>query len=39
MHNKFCIIDDQIVNTGAYNWYSNAEFKNEENILLLSAKS
>lgn len=32
MHNKFCIIDNQIVITGSYNWSDNAEFKNDENI-------
>ena len=35
MHNKFCVIDNQIVITGSYNWSSNAEFKNEENISIL----
>ena len=35
MHNKFCIIDNQIINTGSYNWYSNAKFRNEENISIL----
>lgn len=35
MHNKFCVIDNQIVITGSYNWSSNAEFKNEENIFIL----
>ena len=32
MHNKFCVIDNQIVITGSYNWTNNAEFKNDENI-------
>ncbi|OCA75436.1 phospholipase D-like domain-containing protein [Chryseobacterium arthrosphaerae] len=32
MHNKFCVIDNQIVITGSYNWSDNAEFKNDENI-------
>ncbi len=31
MHDKFCIIDNQIVLNGSYNWTNNAEFKNEEN--------
>ena len=26
MHNKFCIIDNQVVITGSYNWSDNAEF-------------
>lgn len=32
MHNKYCVIDNQIVITGSYNWSANAEFKNDENI-------
>lgn len=35
MHNKFCVIDNQIVITGSYNWSSNAEYKNEENVSIL----
>lgn len=35
MHNKFCVIDNQIVITGSYNWSSNAEFKNDENISII----
>lgn len=32
MHNKFCVIDNQVVINGSYNWSSNAEFRNDENI-------
>lgn len=32
MHDKFCVIDNQIVLTGSYNWTDNAEFRNDENI-------
>lgn len=32
MHDKFCVIDNQIVVTGSYNWTNNAEFRNDENI-------
>ena len=35
MHNKFCVIDNQVVITGSYNWTNNAEFKNEENISII----
>lgn len=35
MHDKFCVIDNQVVITGSYNWSSNAEFKNDENIAIL----
>jgi phosphatidylserine/phosphatidylglycerophosphate/cardiolipin synthase-like enzyme len=32
MHNKFCVIDNQVVITGSYNWSDNAEFRNDENV-------
>jgi phosphatidylserine/phosphatidylglycerophosphate/cardiolipin synthase-like enzyme len=32
MHNKFCVVDNQIVITGSYNWSDNAEFRNDENV-------
>lgn len=35
MHNKFCVIDNQIVLSGSYNWTNNAEFRNDENITTL----
>ena len=35
MHNKFCVIDENIVITGSYNWSYKAE-KNFENIVLTS---
>ena len=31
MHNKFCVIDNQKVITGSYNWSEKAENKNDEN--------
>lgn len=34
MHNKFCVIDNQQVITGSYNWSTNAEVRNDENVLL-----
>lgn len=34
MHDKFCIIDNQVVLTGSYNWSTNAEFRNDENITI-----
>lgn len=34
MHNKFCIIDNQIVMTGSYNWTNNAETRNDENTTI-----
>jgi phosphatidylserine/phosphatidylglycerophosphate/cardiolipin synthase-like enzyme len=34
MHDKFCVIDNQVVVTGSYNWTNNAEFRNDENITI-----
>lgn len=35
MHNKFCIIDNQILINGSYNWTYYAESKNRENVLII----
>lgn len=35
MHDKFCVIDNQVVITGSYNWTDNAEYRNDENIVVL----
>lgn len=35
MHDKFCVIDNQVIITGSYNWSDNAEFRNEENITVM----
>jgi hypothetical protein len=32
MHDKFCVIDNQIIITGSYNWTDNAEYRNDENV-------
>lgn len=34
MHDKFCVIDNQVVITGSYNWTTNAEFRNDENVTI-----
>ncbi len=34
MHNKYCIIDNQILINGSYNWTYYAEERNEENIII-----
>lgn len=34
MHNKFCIIDDNTLITGSYNWTKNAK-RNSENIIIM----
>lgn len=36
MHNKFCIIDNQVLINGSYNWTYYAESKNRENILIIN---
>lgn len=36
MHDKFCVIDNQIVITGSYNWTNNAETRNDENVTVLN---
>ena len=38
MHNKFCIIDGQIVINGSYNWTQNAHLVNQENIQITTDK-
>lgn len=35
MHNKFCIIDENVVINGSYNWTYNAN-NNHENIMIIS---
>lgn len=35
MHNKFLVIDGQTVETGSFNYTSNAEAHNAENVLVL----
>ncbi|MEY8686523.1 phospholipase D-like domain-containing protein [Bacteroides sp. AN502(2024)] len=34
MHRKFCVIDNQTVLDGPYNWTNNAETKNDEDVLV-----
>lgn len=35
MHNKFAVIDEQIVATGSFNYSDNADNKNDENLLFI----
>ena len=39
MHHKFCVIDDEIVITGSYNWTVKARRFNKENVLCISDKN
>lgn len=38
MHHKFCVIDEELVITGSYNWTYYAETRNVENILITDDK-
>lgn len=35
MHNKFTVIDNEIVITGSYNWTASAGERNDENLLVI----
>jgi len=35
MHNKFAVIDHEIVITGSYNWTASAGERNDENLLVI----
>ncbi|MDD5456734.1 MAG: phospholipase D-like domain-containing protein [Candidatus Margulisbacteria bacterium] len=38
MHDKFMVIGDKYLTTGSYNWTSNAELFNYENLIILTDK-
>lgn len=38
MHNKFCIIDDEFIITGSYNWTTSADLLNDENVIIIKSK-
>ena len=38
VHHKFCIIDDEVIITGSYNWTYYAENRNWENIIFINDK-
>jgi phosphatidylserine/phosphatidylglycerophosphate/cardiolipin synthase-like enzyme len=35
MHNKFCVIDDEVIITGSFNWTARADLENDENLLII----
>ncbi|GAJ17985.1 unnamed protein product, partial [marine sediment metagenome] len=35
MHNKFAVIDNEVVITGSYNWTASAGERNDENLLVI----
>jgi hypothetical protein len=39
MHNKFCIVDDEVLINGSYNWTYYAESKNRENVLIIKEEA
>jgi phosphatidylserine/phosphatidylglycerophosphate/cardiolipin synthase-like enzyme len=38
MHNKFAIIDGEVLITGSYNWTLSANTRNDENILVIDCR-
>jgi len=38
MHNKFAVIDRNIVITGSYNWSNNATNINDENMVVIRSE-
>ena len=36
MHQKFCVVDNNDVIIGSYNWSTNAEYKNDEDIQIVA---
>jgi phosphatidylserine/phosphatidylglycerophosphate/cardiolipin synthase-like enzyme len=38
MHNKFSIIDGNIVSTGSFNYSNNADVRNDENLIFISSE-
>jgi phosphatidylserine/phosphatidylglycerophosphate/cardiolipin synthase-like enzyme len=36
MHNKFAVIDNQVLITGSFNWTPTANWENEENLLIIT---
>lgn len=38
MHNKFAIIDGEILITGSYNWTISANKRNDENVLVIDCR-
>lgn len=38
MHHKFAVVDGDVVATGSFNWTANADFHNDENLVILHSK-
>ncbi len=38
MHNKFAVIDGEIVVTGSFNWSNNADKRNNENMIVINSE-
>lgn len=36
MHDKFCVIDNQVILNGSYNWTTNAETRNDEVVTVMN---
>ena len=38
MHHKFAVVDGEVVATGSYNWTSNGDYHNDENLVVLHSE-
>ena len=39
MHHKFAVVDGEVVATGSYNWTSNGDYHNDENLVVLHSET
>jgi len=38
MHHKFVVVDGDVVATGSFNWTNNADYHNDENLVILHSE-
>jgi phosphatidylserine/phosphatidylglycerophosphate/cardiolipin synthase-like enzyme len=38
MHHKFVVVDGDVVATGSFNWTNNADYNNDENLVILHSE-
>ena len=38
MHHKFAVVDGDVVATGSFNWTANADYHNDENLVILHSE-
>ena len=39
MHNKYAVIDGETVISGSFNWTKSAEYRNDENLVVINSKN